>query len=265
MSPSLPLLVAQLSDLHLFSTPEQTLLGLRTMASFSAIVEALVQLPQQPDVILLTGDLAQDESPAAYKQIVQQLRPLNIPTYWLPGNHDHLPSMASVLNQAPIYPDKVFQMGGWQFLLLDSTVAQQVHGAFSAQYLAELDQHLQTTTQPTLIALHHPPVAIDSDWLDNLGLLNSEEFFSVVERYPHVKLAIFGHIHQQVEQQRQGIDYLSTPSTCVQFAPNQKTFAIDQTLPGFRLLQLYPDGTFESEVQRVQVSPNQLDLAAQGY
>ncbi len=264
MSPSLPLLVAQLSDLHLFSTPEQTLLGLQTMASFSAIVEALVQLPQQPDVILLTGDLAQDESPAAYEQIVQQLRPLNIPTYWLPGNHDHLPSMASILNQAPIYSDKAFSMGGWQFLLLDSTVSQQVHGAFSAKYLAELDQYLQSTTQPTLIALHHPPVAIDSDWLDNLGLHNSDDFFAVVERYPHVKLTIFGHIHQQVEQQRQGIAYLSTPSTCVQFAPNQKTFSLDQSQPGFRLLQLYPDGTFESEVQRVRIN-EQIDLAAQGY
>ncbi|MEO0376505.1 MAG: 3',5'-cyclic-AMP phosphodiesterase [Cyanobacteria bacterium P01_A01_bin.17] len=265
MSLSSPLLVAQLSDLHLFSTPEQTLLGLQTMASFAAILDALRQLPQQPDVILLTGDLAQDESSAAYEQIAQQIAPLNIPTYWLPGNHDHLPSMASILSQPPIYPDKAFQMGGWQFLMLDSTVAQQVHGKFSAQHLEQLEQQLQANTNPTLIALHHPPVTIDSAWLDNLGLRNSEAFFAVLERYDHVKLAIFGHIHQQVEQHRRGIAYLSTPSTCVQFAPHQKTFALDETRPGFRLLQLYPDGTFESEVQRVQIDLPQLDVAAKGY
>lgn len=265
MSPSTPLLVAQLSDLHLFATPEQTLLGLQTMASFTAILEALAQLPRQPDVILLTGDLAQDESTAAYEQIVQKIAPLKIPTYWLPGNHDHSPSMASILNQPPLYPDKAFQMGGWQFLMLDSTVAQQVHGEFSAQSLAQLEQQLQANTNPTLIALHHPPVSIDSAWLDNLGLQNSEEFLALLERHSHVKLVIFGHIHQQVEQRRQGINYLSTPSTCVQFAPHQQTFAVDETEPGFRLLWLYPDGTFDSEVQRVRIAPHQLDVAAQGY
>jgi 3',5'-cyclic-AMP phosphodiesterase len=264
MFPSSPLLVAQLSDLHLFSTPEQTLLGLQTTTSFAAILEALKQLPHPPDLILLTGDLAQDESSAAYEQIVQQLTPLNIPTYWLPGNHDHSPSMASILDQPPIYPDKAFHKGGWQFLMLDSTVAQQVHGELSAQRLIQLEQQLQANTNPTLIALHHPPVTIDSAWLDELGLQNSEAFLAVIERHPHVKLVIFGHIHQQVEQHRQGIAYLSTPSTCVQFAPHQQTFTLDETQPGFRLLRLYPDGNFASEVRRVKVQWR-LNLAAQGY
>ncbi|MGB7415386.1 MAG: 3',5'-cyclic-AMP phosphodiesterase, partial [Thermosynechococcaceae cyanobacterium] len=244
MLKSSPLLVAQLSDLHLFSTPEQTLLGLKTMASFEAILAAFTKLPTRPDLILLTGDLAQDESPAAYQQIVQHLAPLNIPTYWLPGNHDHQPSMAKLLGQSPLCSDKIFQAGGWQFLLLDSTVPQQVYGAFSQDDLAQLDRQLQTHTDPTVIALHHPPISIDSAWLDNLGLQNAADFLAVVERYPHVKLALFGHIHQQVEQHRQGVAYLSTPSTCVQFAPYQNTFALDETQPGFRLLRLYDDGTF---------------------
>ncbi|MGF1602630.1 MAG: 3',5'-cyclic-AMP phosphodiesterase [Thermosynechococcaceae cyanobacterium] len=264
MPQSSSLLVAQLSDLHLFSTPEQTLLGLKTMASFEAILAALTQLPTQPDLILLTGDLAQDESPAAYQQIVQQLTPLNIPTYWLPGNHDHQPSMAQLLSQSPFCSDKTFKAGGWQFLLLDSTVPQQVYGAFSQDDLIQLDQQLQNHTEPTLIALHHPPISIDSAWLDQLGLQNAADFFTVVERYPHVKIALFGHIHQQIEQHRKGVAYLSTPSTCVQFAPHQKTFALDETQPGFRLLQLYDDGTFTTQVHRVEMQ-YQPDLEAHGY
>jgi 3',5'-cyclic-AMP phosphodiesterase len=264
MSQSSPLLVAQLSDLHLFSTPEQTLLGLKTMASFQAILEALTQLPTPPDLILLTGDLAQDESPAAYRQIVQYLAPLKIPTYWLPGNHDHRPSMEQILSHPPIYADNVFQAGGWQFLLLDSTVPQQVYGSLSHEQLVQLEQQLQANPNPALVALHHPPVSIDSAWLDHLGLQNADHFFSVIERYPQVKLTLFGHIHQQVEQYRQGVAYLSTPSTCVQFAPHQETFAIDETQPGFRLLRLYRDGTFETEVQRVEMQ-EQPDLSAHGY
>lgn len=264
MPQSRPLLVAQLSDLHLFATPEQTLLGLRTMASFSAILESVAQCTPRPDLLLLTGDLAQDESPDAYRHIMEQLVPLNIPSYWLPGNHDHPPSMASILSHPPLYTDKDVQVGNWRFLLLDSTVPQEVYGEFSAQRLEALERQLQAHTNPTLIALHHPPVTIDSTWLDNLGLRNANDFCSIIERYPHVKLVIFGHIHQQTEQQRQGVTYLSTPSTCVQFAPQQETFALDEVQPGFRLFWLYPDGSFASKVQRVEIS-HQLDLTAQGY
>ncbi|NJR64597.1 MAG: 3',5'-cyclic-AMP phosphodiesterase, partial [Leptolyngbyaceae cyanobacterium CRU_2_3] len=43
-----------------------------------------------------------------------------------------------------------------------------------------------------------------------------------------------------------------TPSTCVQFSPNSDEFAIDpEGQPGWRLLTLYPDGRYETVVQRV--------------
>lgn len=260
-----PLLIAQLSDLHLFATPDRELLGLNTFSSLEVVLKELKQLPQRPDQLLLTGDLAQDETAIAYQHIQSLIAPLKIPTYWLPGNHDHLSTMESTFTHPTFQPNKSFRMGPWHFLLLDSSVAGKVYGELSPKSLNWLDQELQQCQPcPTLIALHHPPFAIKSDWLDQIGLQNSDDLFAILDRHPHVKLVIFGHIHQQFEHQRHNVHYLSTPSTCIQFAPHSKTFALDQAQPGFRLLHLHSNGTFESEIQRVIFSQT-LDFSAKGY
>ena len=249
----LPLLVAQLTDTHLFADANQTMKDCPTVLSFQAVLNSVAQLQPQPDLMLLTGDLSQDETIASYQQIHSRITPLDIPTYWIPGNYDQsLADMEQTLCTAPISPQKCFQAGGWQFILLNSMLHQQVYGELSADALEILDQQLQSSSLPTLIALHHPPLAIASAWMDAIGLQNREALFAVIDRYPQVKLVVFGHIHQEFDRVRQGVRYLGAPSTCVQFSPNADEFAIDgDRQPGFRLLHLYPDGQFTTTVQRI--------------
>jgi Icc protein len=265
MSQASPLLIAQLTDIHLFANLSKELLGLPTAKSFHAVLEQLQKLLPQLDMLLLTGDLSQDGKPESYQYLQDWLKPLQIPTYWLPGNHDQPLVMEQVLNQAPISLQKSFQAGGWQFLLLNSAVPGCVHGEVSPESLDWLDQQLQLTAQqPTLIGLHHPPFLVNSDWLDSSTLQNSEELFEVIDRHSQVRLVVFGHIHQEFERSRHGVGYLGSPSTCVQFRPESEKFALDKAELGFRLIKLYPDGTFETKIERVAY-PYQLDLAAKGY
>ena len=250
MTQATAILVAQLTDTHLFADESQTMKGFPTVRSLQAVLEHLVQRQPDLDLLLLTGDLSQDETIASYEQLRDRLTPLNIPAYWLAGNHDQsLDSMATVLCTDLISPEKTFQRGGWQFILLNSMLPQQVQGRLSDETLAALEQQLQQSEQPTLIALHHPPLAIASPWMDAIGLENREDFFAVIDRHPQVKLVIFGHIHQEFDRWRQGVRYLGAPSTCVQFTPNVDEFAIDpDRQPGFRLLRLFADGTYDTEV-----------------
>lgn len=265
MEKNSPLLIAQLSDLHLFATSDCELLGLNTFSSLEVILQELRRLPIQPHQLLLTGDLAQDETDIAYQRVQDLIAPLQIPTYWLPGNHDHLPTMYANFTHPTFQAHKSYEMGAWHFLLLDSSVTGKVYGGLSAESLIWLNQELERCSpRPTLIALHHPPFAIQSDWLDRIGLQNSADLFAILDAHPHVKLVVFGHIHQQFEHQRGSISYLSTPSTCIQFAPKSKAFALDPAQPGFRLLKLYENGSFETEVKRVMFS-QQLDFSAKGY
>ncbi len=248
-----PLVIAQLTDTHLFADEDQTMKDCPTVLSFQAVLNSVAQLQPQPDLILLTGDLSQDETLTSYQQLHCRIMPLGIPTYWIPGNHDQsLTNMEQTLCTAPISPQKCFQAGGWQFILLNSMLHQQVHGELSADALEILDQQLQGESLPTLIALHHPPLAIASAWMDAIGLQNREAFFAIIDRHPQIKLVVFGHIHQEFDRVRQGVRYLGAPSTCVQFSPNADEFAIDgDRQPGFRLMSLYPDGQFETTVQRI--------------
>jgi Icc protein len=250
-----PLIVAQITDTHLFAGVDQQLLGLPTNDSFRAVLDQLSQLQPRPDILLLTGDLSHDESSQSYERLQSLLTPLEIPTYWLPGNHDSLPVMQQVLGQAPVSPEKSFQAGGWHFLLLSTWVPGCVHGQLSPESLEWLDLQLQLIGhQPTLIGLHHPPCLVHSEWLDKIALQNSAEFFAVIDRYPQVKLIVFGHIHQTFDCDRQGVGYLGSPATCVQFAPASVKFSLDQAQPGFRLLTLFPDGTYETKIERVNYS-----------
>jgi len=245
------LLIAQVTDTHLFADPTQQMMGCLTASTLAAVLAHLRQLQPKPDILLLTGDLSHDETPESYQRLQDQLVPLDIPAYWLPGNHDSLPAMEQVLRQPPISPAKFFAAGGWRFLLLNSLVPGCVHGELSSTSLEWLEQQLQLSDRPTLISLHHPPCPIHSRWMDAINLQSPEKLFAVIDRYPQVKLVVFGHIHQAFEEQRRDVHYLGSPSTCVQFKPGGQEFAIDPIQPGFRLLALFPDGSFQTKVVRV--------------
>ncbi len=263
-SPS-SLLVAQITDTHLYADAQKELLGLRTSRSLQAVIDQVNALERRPDLLLLTGDLSQDGTAKSYELLQELLSPLAIPAYWVPGNHDCPKTMAQVLMRSPISPQKSFRADSWHIVLLDSSVFGCVHGSLTAKSLAWLDQELsQSQGAPTLIAFHHPPFLNGSDWMNDIGLLNAEDFFAVCDRHPHVKVVLFGHIHQNFSRQRNRVNYLGTPSTCIQFKPNSDKFALDEEQPGLRLVTLYSDGKWESHVERVFHSCD-LDFAAAGY
>jgi 3',5'-cyclic-AMP phosphodiesterase len=265
-SPAESLRVVQITDTHLFADADGELLGMKTADSFYAIAAQLKQLDPCPHLILLTGDLSQDETSGSYKRLLQGLAPLEIPVYWLPGNHDQrLWTMQSTLNPTWEGPEVSCSAGAWQIILLNCLVNGKVYGELSSTELQRLEHELQQTApRPTLIALHHPPVPTGSAWMDNISLKNSEEFLAIIDQHPQVKLVVFGHIHQEFSLELQGVTYLSGPSTCIQFQPNSPKFAIDDRYPGFRCLTLNPNGSFTTQVERVEFSC-QIDRMAREY
>ncbi|MBD2385081.1 3',5'-cyclic-AMP phosphodiesterase [Cylindrospermum sp. FACHB-282] len=254
-----PVFIAQLTDIHLFAAEDQRLLGMPTTESFQAVIKRLKELQSELDFLILTGNLSGDATGESYENLQDLLNPLKIPTYWLPGNHDCAIAtpgggiaMDEVLNLGMVSRRKSFKRGNWNFILLNSSVAGSMHGHLSAKTLDWLDSELKLLgNNPTLVSLHHPPFLVNSEWLDINTLQNSEELFAILDRHSQVKLVLFGHIHQEFQRTRHNVDYLSSPSTCVQFLSDSPTFAIDDKFPGFRLLKLYPNGTWETWVERV--------------
>src|SRR5690349_10222369 len=90
--------IIQISDMHLFGDRKGVLLGVNTNDSFQAVVDLILPEKNNLDLILLTGDLAQDGSFEAYRSIAEILQVFNVPIYFIPGNHDD----DNVMNKA--YP-----------------------------------------------------------------------------------------------------------------------------------------------------------------
>ena len=261
-----PALVAQITDTHLFADPTQgKMYGVPTETSFLKVLEKLGQLQPQPDVLLLTGDISQDETPESYQRLASLLSPLNIPTYWIAGNHDCLPIMKQELNSAPISAKKSFEIGGWYFLLLNTNVPGCVYGQVSPESLEWLESQLKIIgNKPVLVALHHPPVKINSEWMDRIILHDPEPLLNIINHYPQVKIVLSGHVHQEFDTEINDVRYLTTPSTCIQFEPENSEFVLDKKPPGLRLLTLYPDGNYTTKIERADYI-YEFDVTASGY
>ncbi|MEB3886553.1 3',5'-cyclic-AMP phosphodiesterase [Lyngbya sp. CCY1209] len=252
MSEHQPLIVIQITDTHLFADRDREMMGLKTAHSFRAVLDRIRELNLAPDVFLLTGDLSQDETPESYEYLQSLITSFDIPTYWIPGNHDNPDAIVSILTHNSIRSDKSFDLGNWHFILLNSQCPGKVYGDLSSASLQQLESQLEhNRDRPTFIALHHHPIAIASEWMDEINLRNSDEFLAIIDRHPQVKIVICGHIHQEFETTRNGVIYLGCPSTCVQFKPRATELTFDETAtPGFRVFTLHADGEYTSKVER---------------
>ena len=242
----------QVTDCHILRDPQAELKGLNTRQSFERVFDAIQSAAASYDLLLATGDLSQDESAESYAYLAERLNRLGRPIVWIPGNHDDPETMRDAFRADNILPDKHLRIGNWQIVLLDSTVAGEVHGRVSETQLHFMREALQAVPQQhALVCLHHPAIPCGSSWLDKKSLLDAEIFRDAVCRHTNVRGVLWGHVHQQAHFRQDGIDWLSTPSTCIQFKPDSVKFALDDRPPGYRNLTLRTDGSIESEVIRV--------------
>jgi Icc protein len=89
---------------------------------------------------------------------------------------------------------------------------------------------------------------MESRGIDELGLMDREGFVRVIDRHPNVKGVAWGHAHQSLDVLSRGIRWMCTPATCMQFKPRQPGFEVDDRPPGYRVIDLLPDGGIVTEV-----------------
>ncbi|WP_411992500.1 3',5'-cyclic-AMP phosphodiesterase [Agarivorans sp. DSG3-1] len=255
----------QVTDTHLFADDQTGLLGVNTSDSFSAVLDN-VKSEQIPfDYILATGDLSQDHTKRSYQRFAEKVAELERPSFWLPGNHD-LQANMQTLAQYGVLTSKQLISEHWQVIMLDTQVEGEPHGVMSQQQLDDLAQALaEYPDKHVLIAMHHQAIPVGSNWLDQHNLKNAEQFFAVIAGYPNVRGVIFGHVHQNYEFQFDGVAFIATPSTCIQFLPLSANFALDHQQPGWRYLQLTPEGRIATRLRRLPERSFLPDPKSKGY
>lgn len=258
-------LLVQLSDSHLFAEADGRLLGMDTCDSLQRVIALVEQEQPRIDLVLATGDLSQDGSLASYQRFRQLTDSLAPQVRWFPGNHDEPAAMQAACAGTALL-DSVLDIGQWRIILLDSSIVGAVPGYFAEEQLSLLDQALDSAgARHVLVSFHHHPVSIGCRWMEPIGIRNPQALFERLAGRSQVKALLWGHVHQEFDQQLHGMRLLASPSTCVQFAPGSEDFQVDHEAPGYRWLRLHDDGRLDTGVSRVTGIDFEIDYSVKGY
>lgn len=213
------MIIAQITDTHLKAGRKLAYRRVDTASALEACVRHLQELPQAPDVVLVSGDLGDLGSVAEYELFREITAPLTMPLYVIPGNHDDRAAMrAAFADYAYLHQDETFlhyAIDDWPVRLvgLDSTVPRAPGGDMCRDRLAWLSRTLAAApSQPTLLFMHHPPFLTGIGHMDRQNCANAAAFGAVVQAHPQVRLLLCGHVHRSVRVTWHGIEASIGPS-----------------------------------------------------
>jgi Icc protein len=255
--------LVQVTDTHLTGTETGCLLGMNTARSAKGVIDAVLAT-ESAECILVTGDIAADGQPEAYGQL-EALLGTSVPSLWLPGNHDDVSSHKD--RYAP-HMKRRLRAKHWDVVMLETQVEGEVGGVLSTAEVAALRSAVDDARQANkalLVATHHPLRLLESAWLDEQSVKNASEALEIIKPIADRAALISGHVHQESDEVINGIRMMTTPSTCVQFAPRSRDFALDDTDPGYRRLLLHPNAGIETQVVRISDEENRPLLTSSGY
>ena len=197
------ILIAQISDLHIKAPGALAYGKVDTAAALSRCVAELNRFTPRPDLVVISGDLADTPTETEYRHLLALLAPLEIPYVAIPGNHDDRGMLRAALAQGSATSAGALNIkravGDLDLVLLDSSVPGKSHGLLDADTLAWLDATLAASRdRPALIFLHHPPFATGIAHMDVQNLRNADDFAGVLQRHERVRLVAAGHVHRAV-------------------------------------------------------------------
>jgi Icc protein len=228
--------VLQLSDVHFTRAPDGDVGGVEPVGRLRAVLDRWCRTGWTADLVLLTGDNAEDGSIEAYRRLHEALLPLGAPILAIAGNHDDRAEQEKVFGAA--VPAEV---GGWRVVGLTSAVPDQIHGTIDAAEVARQLDGLDD--RPTVVAIHHPPVSNSThEWF---RLDGGAELLAALGERPHVRMLVSGHLHEVFAFAGPGdLTLLGGPSVLVAIGHEGDTFEIGADAPaGARVLHLADDGS----------------------
>ena len=189
-------------------------------ARVQASVEMMAVAGCCPDVLVLSGDLADRAEGEAYVRlrpvIDAALHRFGAKLVVAPGNHDDVALLrAHLLGRAPERGplDEVVRVGGLRLIGIDSSVADEVHGELDdAQLEALADELSEPAADGTVLVVHHPPIWSTTPMSERVALREPERLAAVI-RGTDVRLVLSGHTHRVSAGTLAGIPVWVSPST----------------------------------------------------
>jgi 3',5'-cyclic AMP phosphodiesterase CpdA len=217
------MLIAQITDTHIRADGSLMRGHIDTVAALDAAFAALLALDPRPDLLLMTGDLADEGACADYELLRDRLARLPLPVLLIPGNHDERSAMSRVFGGSPMLPAAdesalhyVVDAGAVRLIGLDTVFPGEVWGGLCEARLAWLTARLaEAGEKRTLIFMHHPPFVTGLRFLD-LPFPGARELAALIRSNAQVELILCGHMHRAISRRFAGTAAVVAPSTVYQ-------------------------------------------------
>ena len=247
-----------ISDSHIGPSTEYVRHGHNAYRCLTAIVEQINSLPTKPDFVIHTGDVVAEPDSDSYRLAADVFSKLNVPIYFVTGNHDRARDIHRFL---PMGPKQIlsknldvltyaFEVKNFRFLVVDARGPDEIdpHGLLSDEMLTILRNETSEDGPPLTLFSHFPVQPLNSIWMDAYMLvINGEQMHEMLVRVKdRIKGVFYGHVHQNMQTLKDGILYVAVGSTFSQFSawPNDTKTGFDPLHPpAFNFVHLMSNKT----------------------
>ena len=204
------MLIVHISDLHLTANNRLAYGVADTLAAVSTTCDLLARMRPTPDIILVTGDIADDGSWESYQTALDLFNTLPCPVFMVPGNHDHKGRLAHVFADHTYLHRPVqgtqdsylcYALEDFPLLLigLDTVHPGRHGGGLDKDRLSWLKSVLSKNQEkPTVLFMHHPPFASGIGHMDQAPFACAQDFHNLLSRNPQVQRVLCGHLHRSI-------------------------------------------------------------------
>jgi 3',5'-cyclic-AMP phosphodiesterase len=254
--------VTQLSDTHFTTSGQRSHggFGYDTDAVWDAVLDNAFA-GAHPDLVVVTGDIADHGQPDEYAKAAAQLLRMPVAANVCTGNHDAHVAFEAGLPRPGLTMSRTLRLGSWLFLFADSNHpgrergpdgrlrdrADRIehNGGFGADELAWMSDTIDASdADHVFVWTHHPPLAPRAMRAPRYD----DEAAELLGRHARLRGLGCGHTHTDTCEELGGRPVFTCPS----FTLNLDFSALTTLPPGYRTYEFHDDGTVDSRCHLIE-------------
>ena len=204
------------TDIHL-TTPGQTIAGRDPNTNFQRALDHALDLHSDAEAVFITGDLSDWGEEPDYRRLDEIIAKVSIPVHLGIGNHDDRATLLGVfpdLADENGFVQKVIPLSDGHAVVIDTWGPDTHAGHFCETRAAWLSAQLSQLEGPVLIFMHHNPVPVGIDPVDQIMLMDADRLRQTLRPFKDRIAHIFhGHCHLHLNGTFEGIPFSAPRGT----------------------------------------------------